>query len=252
MQFETENDMIRAAKNGDEAATVALIEKYGPAIRKSARLYSGAVEGDDAMQEATAALLGTLAEFDPDGEIPFRQAFAGRAQSAVGELAADREAFSISPREHRRYLALLRAAEGDVNVAFAMCNGGKHGMTRAKFVAIYRATRGTESLEDLTEGNGDIAAMREVAAYPVTSDERTVMTTAAEMDDAHYALSVLDHRKRTICRHAYGFADEHTMSDAEIATVLPFPTERGKAWNQRSVNRTRAEAIVEMRAALTT
>lgn len=244
----SEVELIAAAQMGDGTATAQLIDKYMPAIRGAARQYA-TVDRDDAEQEALCTFLECLREFDPARGKEFRQLFANRIGAAVAALAANAEPFTVEPREYRRFLAMLRDADGDVNRAYALANGGRHGMSRSKFVAIYNAVRGTASLDQLTEG-AVIDGTRDVIAHPIEAADRTVMTTQAEIADAHFALGALDERGRKVCRLAYGFDTDHAMSDAEVAVNMPIPTERGKAWNQRSVNRKRLESIDVMRTVL--
>lgn len=265
-----ETDLIRAAQAGDGTATAALLDAYAPGIKRAARRFAEALGPEDAAQEAMCAFLECLRDFDPDGELKLVQVFGNKLLGALGEAAAGEEAFRIPPREYRRFLAAIKDADGDVSLALSRAEGGRHGLTRRAFLDILAATRGTRSLDELREdrysdgpypttGEQKTVDIESEPLYPANPMYRPTMPTPSEIADVHYALSVVDDRERMICRYAYGFVETRptaaaqfpaVLPDADIAELMPIPTERGRHWTRKTVNDSRNKALDKMRAAL--
>lgn len=74
----TDRETVTLSRQGDDAATDFLLEKYKGLVRKKARtLYLIGGENDDLIQEGMIALYKAIREFDPERETSFT-AFAAR------------------------------------------------------------------------------------------------------------------------------------------------------------------------------
>lgn len=258
-----ESDLIRAAQSGDGAATAELLNRYSPALNNAARRWAAALGEEDAAQEAMCAFLECLRDFDSTGDLQFVQVVRMNLQRSLSDAAGGREPFSgIDPRSYRRYLAAIRDADGDVNLALERCTDNRH-LSRGMFLAILHASRGTSSLDELTEareefghwtkGGQSAEGSLDISAeplYPANPMFRPTLPTPSEIADVHYALSVVDDRERLVCKYAYGFIENRPLSGAEVADAMPIPTERGRRWTEKTVNDTRRKALDKMRAAL--
>lgn len=244
---EAEREAIAAAKLGDEAATIAIMYAYAPAMRNGMAhfRYAGGVwsEGfraDHLTQElrslAVHGLIEAIHAFNPEVHHRLASIAAKRIIQEMAELVGP-VAFTVPTRTLTRFYSILRKADGDPVKAAAIAT--KHSMTVETFMDVLSAVR-TTNLELASDEEDDSAMLaRWEAARPVWSRTEDAAEDALLVEAAFDAVDDLEEE---VCRLSYGFSDYDPVPDAEIGHRLGFS--RAKA------QRTRSSALGKMRDAL--
>lgn len=260
-----EADLIRRAQEGDENAKAELFERYTPVIKAVAHRYRSATfDYDDAFQEASIAFLEIIENHDPERS-PVLAGYVRRyLEFHLKAVATDTtNVFGIPAPTFRRYLRIMREAEGDLITAARICQ--KHKMTIATLLDIYKVV-GTVSLDGETDEE-DVESDR-LAHSRVTvlgrQEEQDAYDAMTDSWDVRALLDELDDESREIIRIAYGF--EPAVIDGEVieelpsdrslaayddATVAAAMTWRhqseGKTYSRQKVQRRRTAALQFMR-----
>lgn len=227
-----ERETIHAAKAGDEAATVALLYAYAPALRNGVACYVDALGAEDARSLAVSGLLEALNDFDPDAGARLAGIAHVRITKSLSSAAMADAWFRIPDRMLQRFYGILRRADGDINVALGLAP--QFSMARETFREILQLLRFTEGL---TSGDG---------TAPGNMDEaRSLWEQIEDAEDrilVEMAFAAVDDLEEDICRKFYGFTSYNPVPDGQIAADL--------GMTRPTVQRRRAGALSKMRDAL--
>ena len=164
MITKTDDDVITqwigAAKQGDSAAYVALIEQFTPCIRAAATRYStAAVEREDLLQEGYVALIRAIQSFEPDRGVYFTWFAAGRIRQGVwtytrrAKTGREREQFERSPQddedEPRDGLASLTDPMAEAAFAAVEAEGYLVGLTKRERLVVTHCIIGSMRTAEL-------------------------------------------------------------------------------------------------------
>lgn len=245
--IEEERALIADAKAGSEAATVALMYAYAPAMRSALRWFTRsaptvpqATDLEEARARAVVGLLEAVQAFDPAVHTRLAAIATEHIASEVSSLAADAVGFTVPERTLRRFYGILRKADGNVYEAANLAP--EYKMRRETFFAVLSAVRNVDSYdvepteEDHERGSGGLDSM---VARPLWSGE---YEDAEDRILAEVALESVDARSETVCRMAYGFTDYDPVPDAEIGRRL--------GMTRPTTQRVRVRALETMREAL--
>lgn len=240
-----ETDLIRRAQNGDEGATLALVEQYSPAARNAVSQYREVIDEEDALQVVCLAMLDLIRTHDAEVSprlagrvaVSLRQALAQDAAHSTGGWA-------IPGRTLRRFYAVLRAADGDVEVGATQAPA--HGMSTDVFMSVAIAIGRADSL-DRDDHLPDLA--RALDGGPECA--------YTEVDDAHlvdFLMSTLDEDEVEVIQIGYGFTPaeigEDTLTPEGAAPLADGIVAQATGRSRQSVQRTRTRALKSMRGTL--
>lgn len=251
--------LVHAAQTGDQDAMLDLVRQYAPAIRNTLRRMSGALDQEDAAQEAALAFFSLVQVHDPaTGRL------AGRVrdylvEGLTGALARE-TGWAIPERTVKRYKAVDKAANGDPALAVAIAP--EHDLSASAYLLV-RAIFKSGSIEDLTERAHDDGAASPEAAPFVTGGASDAFVAVEDAILVEGLLSLLDERETAIIRFSYGFdaipgvdADDAKEGVAKtreegVAVANDTVVARHLGLTRPTVQRARAKALATMRAALT-
>lgn len=219
-----------AAQKGDETAFLALLADLLPNLRAGLRRFQGAAGSpEDAEAVALLAFTEAIHDYDPKRDpegIGVVRLLSERVVSALADAASQAHSgVTIPPRTASRFWAILKAADGNAEVAAAAAPG--YGMASSTFREIHGVLFNTSTLAE-AEWLSDSGHM----AYESVEDRAL----------ASQALGALDGEELAVTRRAYGFATHRPESDGEIAGALGI--------SRSGVQRKRAAALDTMREAL--
>lgn len=235
-----ERELIARAQLGEEAATVALIYAYAPALRRAAREHADTLGAEDARSSAIEGLLVAVAEWDADkvGREPRLAGNVARTLARTLGSQAGREAnLAIPTRSLQRFYAVLRAAGGDVQLGEKLA--AEHELRPSSFRMIAEAVF-ADSLEELTATDTESGPSVEGEARPLWSTSDGF----SEVEDrivSELALDALDDRERAVIVASFGLLGGEPMSDSEVAEEL--------GMTKPTVQRVRTAALATMRQA---
>ncbi len=204
-----EREAIAAAQFGDPDATIALVYAYAPVLRSLAKRHAARIGTEDARATAISGLMVAIHDFrlhEHEGQL------AGIAHSrisnALREVAST--AVSVPERTSRRYLQILRAAEGDYDRALALAPD--YRMSPEVFAAVHSAFAANHLEEEPRHLDRATAiwAPADSAAFEDSED--------AELLDL--AWEAVNAPQRDVIRHAYAFETGDPMSDGEVAQAI--------------------------------
>lgn len=240
LSVDEEREALRASRLGDEAATIALLYAYAPALRKAASHYAEALGAEDARSTAILGLLTAVAEFDEDTYDRLAATIVQTLANQFVEALADQAPVTVPSRTRTRFFGILRRAEGNVHAAALLAPSFE--MSRETFYAVWEALR-VQSVDDRQDddraeftGNGLEGKFR-----PLWGEE-ALLEDATDRILVELAFSAVDDLETDICRMRYGFASYEPMSDGEIGDHLGL--------QKRTVQRRRSGALDKMRSAL--
>lgn len=223
---------VELVRLGSDEGVVALVEGFGPLLRKSVRRYAAVLSSDDA---GAAVVLGVhRAALDCDGSgAGSPQSFTAIVSACVGvalrDASVEATAVHVPSRTLDRFFGVLRRAGGDAELAAAIAP--EFAMTRETFYAVAAAVRcGSLDVES-------VAASAERVAAP--ADGLSALETR---ELVHAAFRVVDDLESDVIRAAYGFSDFRAKPDAEIAGDF--------GMSRTVVQRVRARGLGKMREAL--
>jgi DNA-directed RNA polymerase specialized sigma subunit len=251
--------LILAAQAGDEAATYDLIRLYAPAIRKALSRAGEALGSEEAEAEVLLAFLEAIASHDAGIHPRLAGRIAERLGTALQWATSATQTFSIPTRTMSRYLAILKAADGDVEEGARIASA--HDMDPATFLRITEATR-TDSLQVLadSEHTSRAADRGKVLGYGDAADAYLAVEDSVTIESL---FALLDERETTITRFSYGFDALPLAEDEDPKEGLAKTREEGYAvandgviarhlgMGRSTVARVRAQALSTMREALT-
>lgn len=250
LPLKKEREAIRAAKCGDEEATLDLLYAYACALRKVSGMYrhaGGAWAGGpgdcglaaDRRMAAVEGFLKALYAFDLDG-IHSRLAatIEGYIADSISTAVIAPSAMSVPERTLKRFYSILRKADGDPVRGATLAP--QYSMTTETFTSVLTALRSTQSLDGPSvgaDGPGDGPDRLELPAcgpdYYDDVEDRLLVEAA---------FAAVDSLEEGVCRLAYGFSDSDPLPDSEVGHRLGLS--RPKA------QRVRASALGKMRAAV--
>jgi DNA-directed RNA polymerase specialized sigma subunit len=250
LPLKKEREAIRAAKSGDEAATLKLLYAYACALRKVSGRYrhaggawaAGTGDPDLAADRRMAAVEGfleALYAFDLDGaHSRLAATVEGYVANAVSAAVGAPVAMNVPERTLKRFYSILRKADGDPVKGAALAP--QYSMTVDTFISVLAAARSTQPLDgpsDNADGPGDHTNRPDVQVcgrdyYDDVEDKLLVAAAFAAVDDL----------EEDVCRLAYGFSDYDPIPDSEVGHRLGL--------SRPKVQRVRASALGKMRNAV--
>jgi DNA-directed RNA polymerase specialized sigma subunit len=247
---------IEAAQLGDESATLALMEAYGPALRAAVSRFSGLVEGDapidpeDARMTAVSGFMEALHAHDPAKGSRLAGTVAQYVNEALTEATkTTRPALSVPKRTLSRFFGILREAEGDVAAARDLAPSRE--MTHATFDQILAAAR-PGSIEALRDPSGAGTELRDLVAQPVFTPSPVVDVEDRILADA--ALRACDDDEHRVVSLQYGFSPVVEFVDGQRVQVDRLPSDREIGdiigMTRPTVQRRGKSALTKMRKAL--
>lgn len=245
---EAELEAIALAKQGDEAATIALMFAYSHALNAAIGKFrhAGGVwsEGnrnphvtDDLRSLVTIGFLEAVKAYDPEVHDRLAAVITQHVRHSLSADLVDPIAFHVPQRTLTRFYSILRAAGGDPVKGAVLAKN--HSMTVETFMDVLAAVR-TVNLE-LAGDEDDDSTMRAQweAARPVwdrADAEEDALLVATAFD-------AVDEVEERVCRMAYGFETYgDPVPDVEIGHRL--------GMTRPTVQRRRASALGKMRQAL--
>lgn len=223
LSHESFSAYIDAARAGDNEAFESLALALAYTLRKEVRRFP-VLTPDDARTAAMHGLFSAVSAVDDPKA--FAVLAGDHVRDALKQAAGELDPIPVPTRTATRYFGILRAADGDPEVAANLCE--RYAMTRETFSAVRAA---------LSVGHLDAPDMEWWGAGVSSSVEED----AEELCEAAFA--ALDTEQETdVVGAAYGFSDYRPHSDAEIAGDLGL--------SRPKVQRVRSGALVKMREAL--
>lgn len=252
LPLKKEREAIRAAKCGDEAATLTLLYAYACALRKVSGMYRHAGgaravgPGDtgpaaDRRMAAVEGFLEALYAFDLDGiHSRLGATIEGYVANSISTAGIAPVALNVPGRTLKRFYAIFRKADGDPIKGATLAP--RYSMTAETFTSVLTALRSTQSLDGpgdhaYVHGTGDGPARFEVQVCgPDYCDdvENRLLVEAA--------FAAVDSLEASVCRLAYGFSDDDPLPDSEVGHRLGL--------SRPKVQRVRASALGKMRSAV--
>lgn len=248
LPLKKEREAIRAAKRGDDAATLKLLYAYACALRKVSGRYRGAGGAwaggpwdsglaADRRMAAVEGFLEALYAFDLDG-IHSRLAATveGYVANSISTAVVAPVAMNVPERTLKRFYSILRKADGDPVKGAILAP--RYSMTAETFNSVLTALRGTRSLDDPGDDapNGGPSRIEASVCGPDYYDdvEDRLLVEAA--------FAAVDDLEEEVCRLAYGFSDCDPIPDSEVGYRLGL--------SRPKVQRVRASALGKMRDAV--
>lgn len=238
-----ELDLVTAHRQGDESATVRLMQAYAGLLNSSVRRFTQTGNQDQALGDlddmrssALVGLLEAVKAFDP---AQHERIATIAPRYIAGELSSEATGashFTVPERSMKRYWSILREANGDVMNALQLAP--TMHMDPSTFLSIHSAVRGTSSYSG-TEQDGAPEVYH-------TSVDGVVASTELVIEDAMLvaaAFEAIDGDQTEVVRSYYGFDDYgEPQSDAEVAHRMGL--------SRPKVQRVRASALNDMRKKL--
>jgi DNA-directed RNA polymerase specialized sigma subunit len=237
-----------------EAAKMALIEAYGPALRAAVHNFgNGIVVGrsspyaglirmgnyeldvDDLQSSALVGFLSLIEDHDPEKSPRLAGRVASYLTRHLSKSFGAVSAFAVPTRTLERFYGILQAAEGDAEQAEALAPS--YEMSADTFRAIYAATRNTGSLDaelESTEGHASGVASPVFTPSPVADVEDRMLVDMA--------FGAMTDEEARICELAYGFTEYDPVPDPEIAHRMGL--------SKATVQRKRQKALDKSRKAI--
>lgn len=248
---------IEAAQLGDEAATLSLLEAYGPVLRSTVGRFittnfsetsRGALDVEDLRSIALTAFLEVIRDHDPEKGGRLAGIVSQRITRGLTDEFSEVSAVEVPGRTVRRFYGILREADGDVQAARDLAPSRE--MTHATFDAVLAAV-GAESLESRLEivngvGYVEVEVSPVFAPSPVVDVEDKILADAALRactDDEHRVVSL-----------QYGFQAVVEIVDGQRVQVDRLPSDREigdiLGMTRPTVQRRGKSALVAMRKSL--
>jgi RNA polymerase primary sigma factor len=247
---ELPDELIAAAKAGDQRAREQVVSAHMPRIAAMARRYavSPQVERLELIQEGVVGLLQALQRYDPDRGVPLwayaKPTVERSMHRLLGELG---DAVELS--EHgRRHLSRLRTAEHD------LMRENRRLPTRAEIIErssverevaeqIFADTATPRSMQEpFRTAEGDVIGLfGDLVEDPSAEDAYDDVLDGIEAEELLPLLSVLSDRERRILEAHYGL-DGEPKSHKEIAERLGISINRVRQIERRALNKLRRAA----------
>lgn len=249
----TETDLVLRSQDGDEAAQMALVNAYAPALRNALARHHEALDPEDAEQEVILALLSLIAKHDPStGRLAGR--IAVYLKDALLEATGATNPWGIPSRTLKRYFAILKKADGDVTEAARIAP--ENDMATTTFLDL-AGILSTDSLDAVTDGGTEgQPASRSVASAAIVGGEepRDPFEEVLDAELVAMAFAAVSHDERTVVRQAYGFepalVDGVEMLPEGHAPLSDSLVAISTGLSRPKVQRTRTAALAKMRDAL--
>ncbi|WNN93694.1 DNA binding protein [Arthrobacter phage CallinAllBarbz] len=245
---EDEAALVARAKAGDDDATMALVRAYAQTLRKGVKIASGVAADsrkssdlDDVKMQAVLGLIEAIHDLDPAVHNRLAAIANDRITRRVAEVAqTSASSFNVPERTLRRFLSIMRAADGNVYEAARLAP--TYELSRESFFAILSAVRNVESYDSSFGEEGEDNYLANLDASALYGRVRTDNEIVEDEILVEAAFRAVDGMEEDVVRLAYGFSDYDPVSDAEIAHRMGL--------SRPKVQRTRAGALGKMRSAL--
>ena len=258
-----ETEALRAARQGDEDATLRVLIAYLPVMRAVIRDYTPearpiarytAADLEDYRSAAVMGVLSAIRAWDPEVSPSIAGIVRQHVNEHVAAEAGFSASFSIPSRTLKRFFGIARRAGYDREEGARLAP--QFEMSPATFLAIFDRVW-LDSIDTVASGTDEDQPCREVREAPLS--ETTWSADApvrgfwggdesafADVEDrilVQMAFNAVDNLEATVCGLAYGFLDYDPVPDAEIAHRLGLSS-RLKAL------RIRTKALDKMRDAI--
>lgn len=227
-----EAELLRAARNGDEAARAELVYAFTPLIAGMARRYrnSKGVDRGELMQEGVVGLLRALERYDCEAG-PFWPYASWWVRQAMQRLVAELTRPVVLSDRAMRQLARVRSAHSEhVRSRRAepstMELAQRSGLTRTQIEALAAVERLPRGLEEPI-GHDDTAGgtLGELLADPLSEDDYGRVEELQSVEEVRRLAAGLPERERQILAAHFGLdGPEQTLR--QIAGRLDLSAER--------------------------
>ncbi|MGG7570353.1 sigma-70 family RNA polymerase sigma factor [Streptomyces sirii] len=236
--------LIRAAQNGDQAATAEILESleglvYRLAERRVSR-STGITAGygdalDDLRQEGRVAALEALHRYDPDGGARFSTYAHARIKGAMSDSANARSGPTISPSAVATFKGCLGVVGGDMEAAEYLATvlpSSHHRLSAETAHMVRQALEDAESLDGPAHAGDTFVSVGDTMADPHrygVPEDLVEPADVAHHDRARKAalaralLETLNGNAARIVRMVFGFEPETHLFNGYDRDGLPIP-----------------------------
>lgn len=239
-------DLLRRAREGDQAARAELLDRLLPLIASVARTYrtSPAIQRDELLQEGAVGVLRALARYDPGRGVPFWGYASWWVRQAMQQLVAELTRPAVLSDRALRHLAKLKEAHRE-----ALREGGREptrdelaartGLDREQVDDLLAVERPPRSLDEpLAHEDAAVGTFGELVADPLAEDAYEQVLNAVQRGELRRVLSGLTDREREILDARYGA--EESLRD--IGARLGLSAERVRQLERRALGKLSAAA----------
>jgi RNA polymerase sigma factor (sigma-70 family) len=235
--------LVSLAQRGNEAATIALVERFRPLARKIAGLRRGlSLEFEDAESLCIQAFLTTLRSFEPDRS-DLLSFWANKANNAISDFY--RATSMVSRRNldlvkaYRSELAECRAKRASAMI-YAESFAERHGIKRKRALAVALTAEPAVSMDSgLSSESGATLA-------DIVADESLSPRDLAEGNDAtafaHAQLDALSPTERYVVERYYGLNGHEEETFELIARRIGVTMQRTQQIHVQALHRMRRSA----------
>jgi RNA polymerase sigma factor (sigma-70 family) len=249
-----EPELLRSARDGNEAAREELVEAFAPLIAGMARRYRNArgVDRGELMQEGVVGLLRALERYDPEvGPFwPYASWWVRQAmQRLVAELTrpvvlSDRALRQLARvrNAHSEHLRSVRTEPSTIELA------KRAGLTRTQVEALAAVERPARRLEEpIGRGDPSGGTLGELLADPVAEDDYGRVEELGDIEEMRRLASGLSDREREILAARFGLnGPEQTLR--QIAGQLELSAERVRQIELHALAKLRSAAASRVSA----
>jgi RNA polymerase sigma factor (sigma-70 family) len=241
-----ERELVLAAKGGDGAARLELIDAFKPLIGSVARIYRGsaAVDRDELMQDGVVGLLRALDRYDASRGTPFWAYAAWWVRQAMQQLVSELGRPVVLSDRALRQLARIRDARGRHLQEFGkeptsdeMASETRLPRSQVeKLIVAERCPRGLG--EPVRRDEGMAGSLGDLLADPQAEEQYDAVSRRLEVEELPGCLRALDERERTIVRGRFGLdGPEQTLR--QLGTTFGISAERVRQLEQRALGKLR-------------
>ena len=221
MNKQVTNTTVIEAQNGSTDAANEIVLNMKSNVANWARTIAGKYHVEEATLEGTAALWEAVTTFDSTKGASFYTHASRVVRLAIFDMVANNnDGPTVHERTSRRYFALVREANNDINVAARMAAEDDCSMSVDTFWSAHRALDITERFDRTSVNESDDVV--ESAAMSEASQRTTidVETTALNRVQAEQMLALCSTKESDILVRTYGLNGHEPHTDAETATAL--------------------------------
>ena len=209
--------MVLQAQGGDTAAATNLVLNMNGHVANWAREIAGKHHVEETTLEGLTALWEAVQTFDPERGASFYTHARRVVRLAMHNVVSNNnDGPTVHERTARRYFALVREANGDIDQAAAMADEGDRNFSTSTFWAAHRALDNTERLDRQATDDEAASAMDEASQRSSVDVEADAINRVITAD----LLASLTERQAAILERTYGLNGHTEHTDNETAQAL--------------------------------
>lgn len=141
-----EQDLIKAAKNGDNEAAQMLLEAYSPALKAASRRNAIYLDANELESACQAAFVEALHTFDNSRHTRLAAVIKNKLKEELGFEKSTTEALTVPERTISRYSHIMNKADNDIFRALELAP--KNDMSASTFLQVHNILRDSSRLEE--------------------------------------------------------------------------------------------------------